>query len=272
MIDKKVLTIQDLSCFGQCSISVFLPILTAFGLEMSIIPTSIFSAHTGAFKDYYECDMINSLIPIAKHLGDNEVSYDLIHIGYMENTYTLQNVITAIEYVRKPNTILVFDPILGDNEKTYKPYDAELVCAMRSFLSNCDYITPNLTEACLLAGMDYSQEINIDLLLKKLEELGPKHIILKGIVRGEKIGIVYRDCLSGNQEEFFNKYYQGFYQGCGDIFAAIICGGIANDVSIGNSIRLATKYIQKSIESTEKAHSYGVRFEKHLSMITHYLK
>lgn len=264
----KVLTIQDFSCLGQCSITVFLPIVSAFGVEVVSLPTGIYSTHTNCYPNWKSYDMTNQMLEISNHWADNNVKFPLIHTGFMTSNLQFKNTLDTINKCSNEDTFLLVDPILGDNGTLYKSMEPVMIDNMRKIIAMADCITPNLTEACLITDTPFSSNINIDELLEKLASFGPKHIILKSIQKDDEIGNLHYDCSTKKKHIAYAKFYEGFWHGCGDVLSSILAGFISSGRSIDEAIDFATNFISESIKNTPADHFYGICFEKLIYKIT----
>ena len=264
----KALTIQDFSCFGQCSITVFLPIVSAFSVEVVSLPTGIYSTHTAAYPNWKSLDLTDQMAVITNHWNENNLKFPLIHTGFMTSNQQFQNTLDTIKKCRSEETFLLIDPILGDNGSLYKSMEPVMIDNMRKIVSMADCITPNLTEACLITNTPYSDSVDMDDILNKLSALGPKHIILKSIRKDGEIGNLHYDCLTKEKHYSFAKFHEGFWHGCGDVLSSILAGFICKGKSINEAIDFATSFISESISITPSEHFYGICFEQLIHKIS----
>ena len=175
MTYKRILTIQDISCVGQCSLTVALPILSAAGLETAILPSAVLSTHTAGFKGYTFRDLTDDIPAIADHWRKEKISFAGIYTGYLGSTRQIGYVKDIISSLSAPDAVSIVDPAMADNGKLYPGFDAEFVEAMKTLAFSADIILPNITEACLLTGTDYQEkydEAYITDLLDKLTDSG----------------------------------------------------------------------------------------------------
>ncbi|MBQ5757370.1 MAG: bifunctional hydroxymethylpyrimidine kinase/phosphomethylpyrimidine kinase, partial [Clostridia bacterium] len=181
---KKILTIQDISCVGQCSLTVALPILSACGVETCILPSAVLSTHTGGFKGYTFRDLTDDIPKIRQHWEKEGIRFEAIYTGYLGSAKQIAYVEDIMTSLGTDHCVSIVDPAMADNGKLYPGFDAEFVEHMKSLAFRADYILPNITEACLLTGTDYSSEYDerfIDLLLQKLVDSGAKIVVLTGV-------------------------------------------------------------------------------------------
>ena len=165
---KRVLTIQDISCVGQCSLTVALPIISACGVETCVLPSAVLSTHTGGFTGYTFRDLTEDMPSIKDHWVKEEIKFDAIYTGYLGSTKQIEYVADIMAAVGTDACVKVVDPAMADNGKLYYGFDMEFVEAMKGLCGKADYVIPNITEACFLTGVEYKEEYDrayVDLLL-----------------------------------------------------------------------------------------------------------
>lgn len=262
---KKILTIQDISCYGQCSITVALPILSSYGIETAILPSAILSTHTCGFKDFTVLDLTSEMPKIINHWINEGIKFDAIYTGYIGDVRQFDYVLECKDKLLVDGGLFIVDPAMADNGKLYPALNSDIVEGMKKICSQADYIIPNITEACLLTDTLYQDKQDktfINNLLHKLIECGYKNIILTGIIFDGKIGAIYYD---GTNEIYVLKELQPTsYHGTGDIFSSVIVANILNNVDIKTNLDDATDFIVDCIKNTtnDKYHFYGVKFEE----------
>lgn len=272
---KRAAVINSLSCYGKSSITVALPILSAAEIETTVIPTAVFSTHTG-IKDYVFTDMTGSILPTAEHLNSLKVQFDAIGIGYLTNKEQILAASKVIDLISKEDTTVVIDPIMGDNGKLYKRFTKTFPKYMLELCKKATVITPNITEACLLTDIpfkaEYDEQYITDLAVALYEKIGAK-VIITGISFDErKIGVaVY----SGEMVKYvFCDKVPTSYHGSGDIFSAGLLASILNDRGLRAAAEIAQNFVCGCIKSSfengapEKS---GIVFEKQLTNIRKYL-
>ena len=269
---KKVLTIQDISCLGKCSLTVALPILSAMGHETVIMPTAVLSTHT-MFKNFTVKDLSEELIPIAEHWKSEGVKFDAIYTGYLGTEDEIEDVKKIISMFRDENTLVFIDPAMGDNGKLYPAFNESYAKKNAELIAIADVAVPNITEAAFLTGSEYKEtygESYIKDLLDKLKDLGAKAPILTGVSLSEgKTGAYGYD---PNGEVFFYQHDRipVSYHGTGDIFSSTTVGALTRGQSFYDSIKLAADYTEKTIAATMEDPSkpwYGVNFEETIGML-----
>lgn len=271
----KVLTIQDISCVGQCSLTVALPILSAAGVETCILPSAVLSTHTAGFTGFTVRDLTEDIPAIAAHWRREGIAFDAVYTGYLGSAEQIDYVQNIFDTLRKPGGLRIVDPAMADNGKLYPAFDAAYVEAMKPLVFGADVILPNITEACFLTGMEYRERydgIYIDDLLDRLSASGAKTIVLTGVSYApEKTGVIVRSCDLTRYYEH-RKIAKGCH-GTGDVYASAFVGALANGFGAYEAAVLAASYTVKCIELTQddSEHWYGVKFELALPEYIHLL-
>lgn len=272
MKDKRILSIQDISCVGQCSLTVALPIISACGMETAILPSAVLSTHTGgSFQGFTFHDLTEDMPKIKAHWEKMKLTFDCLYTGYLGSIKQMDYVREIIESVLCENAPVIVDPAMADFGKLYTGFDETFARAMAGLCSQADIILPNLTEAAIMTGMPYQEGIHeedyIQTLLEKLALLGAKQIVLKGIsFEADKIGIITYDVKEKKRRNYFTKKLPVNCHGTGDCFASAFTAAYMNGKSLYDSAKIATDFVVECIEKTmdDKSHWYGVKFEKAL--------
>lgn len=276
---KRSVTIQDISCFGKCSITVALPIMSAMGVETAIIPTAVLSTHTGGFTGFTLHDLTDEIEPISRHWMKEGITFDSIYTGYLATDRQISIVSDFFDSFGE-NALKFVDPVMGDNGRLYTGFDAEFAKKMAGLCAKADIIVPNLTEAAFMLGEEYVgregySKKYIEDLLVRLCTLGCRVAIITGVILekdGEKKhGAVAYDSESGRYFEYFAGHVEASFHGTGDCFSASLCGALTRGDSIENALKIAVDYTVAAINATvddREKYWYGVNFEKALSMLT----
>ncbi len=265
---KRVLTIQDISCVGQCSLTVALPVLSACGVEACPLPSAVLSTHTAGFSGYTFRDLTDDMPDIKNHWVKEGLSFDTIYTGYLGSTKQIDYVAQICESVLKDGGKIIIDPAMADNGKLYPGFDAEFVEAMKGLCSKADYLVPNITEASFLAGIDYKTEYDrayIDALISELCALGSKNIILTGVsYEAGKTGVVVFE--NGKYDYYEHVLLPNSCHGTGDIYASAFSGALTRGKTAYESAKIAADYCVLCIKETAKEdnHWYGAKFETSL--------
>lgn len=273
---KRILTVQDVSCVGQCSLTVALPILSACGIETAILPSAVLSTHTAGFSGYTFRDLTEDIPKIAEHWQKENIKFDAVYTGYLGSTKQIEYVKNLIASCERENAVTVVDPAMADNGKLYPGFDGEFVEAMKNLVFSADMILPNITEACMLTGTEYREEYDrayIDALLEKLSENGAKTIILTGVsYRAGMTGVVVFE--NGKYDYYEHKKFEKGCHGTGDAYASAFVGALMSGKSVFDAAKIAADFTLKCIEITsgDKEHWYGVKFELALPYLIELLK
>lgn len=264
---KRILTIQDISCLGKCSLTVALPIISAMGVEACILPTAVLSTHT-MFQGYTFKDLTDQINPIVKHWIDSDINFDAIYTGYLGSIEQVDLVMQIFDQFKNENNLIIVDPVIGDNGKIYPALNIEFAHQMKKLCSRADIVVPNLTEAALMTGREYKEDYDeryVKDMLKAMAELGSKINVLTGISLDEDtMGIMGYNRETDSFFKYFNKRYPMVCHGTGDIYASTCVGALMNDKSIEESFSVAVDYTAETIRLTEtnpEHRSYGVDFE-----------
>ena len=262
---KRLLTVQDISCIGQCSLTVALPIISACGIECAILPSAVLSTHTGGFTGFTFRDLTDDMPSIKEHWIKEGLAFDTIYTGYLGSTRQIDYVKDIFSETGKENCLKVVDPAMADNGKLYYGFDDEFVKAMATLCAKADYVLPNITEACFMTGLEYRETYDrayVDKILEKLSEIGCKNIILTGISYAEgKTGVVvYENGVYSYYEH--DKVAQGCH-GTGDIYASAFTGAMTRGYNAYDSAKIAADYTLECIKYTQSIpnHTYGAAFE-----------
>ena len=265
---KRVVSIQDISCLGKCSLTVALPVISAMGAECAILPTAVLSTHT-MFSDFTCCDLTEQLLPIARHWKCQRVSFEAICTGYMASAAQIDDVCQVLELLKDENTLIFVDPAMADQGKLYPPFDSDVPAAMTRLVKRADVVVPNLTEACLLTGEPYKtvyDEAYIRALLKKITDLGAKKAALTGVsFEKDRLGVMAYDPEEDTYFSYFNQRIPAHFHGTGDLFSASCVGAMMNGKTLQESLALAVDFTLECIRKTtenERASWYGVEFER----------
>ena len=262
---QKILTVQDISCVGQCSLTVALPILSAAGMETCILPSAVLSTHTAGFTGFTVRDLTGDFPGIAAHWQKEGICFSALYTGYLGSTAQIACVKEFFSTLLAEGGVTVVDPAMADNGKLYPAFDGDYVEAMKGLAFSADLILPNITEACFLTGTEYREQYDeawIGALLDRLSGAGARSIVLTGVGYAEgKTGVVVRE---GGETRYYEhrKIAQGCH-GTGDVYAAAFVGALLNGRSAYDAAVLAADYTVRCIEVTQEdpSHWYGVKFE-----------
>ena len=270
---KRILTVQDISCVGQCSMTVALPILSACGLETCILPTALLSTHTGGFGKPQVLHFDDALDGIWKHWQENEITFDAILVGYLGSIPAVETAERILDAMLAPGGMAIVDPAMADHGTLYSGFDGDYVQAMARLCRKADILLPNITEAAMLSGIEYKTHFDEAYVRELLEGMNHNCVVLTGAVCEEGLtGVAVR---SGDRQfRYVHKRMDKNYHGTGDIFAASFTGALMQGKSLEDAVKIAAKFTCKCIENTAKApaHWYGVKFETALRSLIRMLE
>ena len=278
MAQKRVAAIHDISCFGKCSLTVALPIISAAGIETAVIPTAVLSTHTGGFTGYTVRDLSEDIVPVARHWNSEDITVDAVYTGYLCSKQQIYLVLEAARLISREDTLLITDPVMADNGKLYKGFDPDYPKYMTELCANADIITPNITEAALMLGIKYRvgpyTEDYINSLLEGLYLKTHAKIVLTGVYYdNRRIGAAVYD---GEKKEYvFSERINASYHGTGDVFASTLTAALLNGRSLKAAAQIAVNFTCACIKRTAENDTdmrYGVNFESQIPNLIKYLE
>ncbi len=265
---KRIVTIQDISCFGKCSLTVALPVISACGVEACPIPTAVLSTHTGGFEGFTIHDLTKEITPITEHWKKLDIHFDGIYTGYLGSAEQLKIVSDFIDNFKKKDTIVFIDPVMGDHGKLYAGFDESFAEKMASLIEKADVIAPNITEACYLLGLKYKDDFTDDEIkemAKKLASSGAKTVIITGVRHGDKLGVIAYEKENDSFIEYYKDRIHDTFHGTGDVFASVCSSALVKGFSVRKAVEAATDFVVECILATaddKENHWYSVKFEK----------
>lgn len=277
---KKVAVFNDLSGFGKCSLTAAIPVLSALGVTPHPVPTAVLTGQ-GGYPVFYCRDLTDMLKDYTKAWKANGAKFDAIYSGYLTCPNQIDCVLDFIDEFKKDNTFLVVDPVMGDNGRVYRIFSEELLEKMQCLVKDASLITPNLTEACLLAGEKYEDIIAIEdpeELIQRVCNIGEKirnnayveqDVVITGVRTKEEDSMyIYNVGITkvGNIKVGSHMFDKSF-SGTGDIFSSALCGLKLNNYTIFESMNIANDFLYHSIADTmndKVSGNDGIYFEKHL--------
>ena len=260
MAYKRILTIQDISCVGQCSMTVALPILSACGHETCILPTAVLSTHTGGFgKPVVQHLQVDGMW---RHWKEQGIDFDAILVGYLGSIQAIDTVSEILDSMLAPGGVAIVDPAMADHGKLYSGFDETYAAAMQKLCEKAHIMIPNITEAAMMAGMAYREDYDESYIDELLDRLPGRDVVLTGVgFSPDQTGAAVRQ---GGEVTFFHTPKVGkSYSGTGDMFAACFTGSLMQGKSLEEAASLACGFTLRAIEATAQApaHWYGVKFE-----------
>ncbi|MGN0749248.1 MAG: pyridoxamine kinase [Treponema sp.] len=285
---KRVLTVQDISCVGKCSLTAAIPVISAMGIEVCPLPTAILSNHT-AFSSFSFLDLTDKIPEILNEWKKQGFHFDAIYTGYLGSIKQIDLVHKILDEFAQNDTLVVIDPCMADNGKLYTGFSQDFVQQMAKLCGRANVILPNMTEACFLVNQDYDifthTNESITKLMEKLLSLGANHVVLKGVdFSSDKIGVAYYSQKNNNDSRnligksmiensiddmkiYFHHRYDENFHGTGDLFASVVTGALVLKKELKEAVEIACDFIQESIECTlsnPNYNWYGVEFESAL--------
>lgn len=280
---KRIALINDLSGFGKCSLTAAIPVISVMGIQACPLPTAILSAQTG-FEHYFCDDYTDKMNQITDEWKRMRVSFDGILSGFLADPDQIQRVEYFLDQFKTKENLFFLDPVMGDDGQTHKTYSEELLSGMKRLSLLADVLTPNLTELCLLAGVDYEKlvayqkeadyigriKLVCDGLIKKADH--PQSIVVTGI-HCEKNHVSYMGNLvvSENESVYIEKPYVGkSFSGTGDLFSSVVGGSVVKGMNLTESVQRAVDFLQTAIEETVDENEdscHGIQFEKYLHQL-----
>ena len=264
---KRVLTVQDISCLGKCSITIALPVISALGSETVILPTALLSTHS-IFENFTCKDLSDQIIPIAQHWQSQEVKFDAIYTGYLGTMEEIDMMKEIVRMFGGEDTLVIVDPAMGDKGVLYPAFDEAYALKNRELCGIADIVLPNITETSFMTGLPYKEEYDeayVKEMLQALHALGAKVSILTGVsLEPGKTGIMGYDSRNDSYFSYQNEKIGAQFNGTGDLFASTFVGEVMKGLDWTDAIRIAADYTAHTIAVTmenPKKSWYGVDFE-----------
>ena len=273
-MQKRVAAIHDLSCFGKCSLTVALPVISCFGIECAVVPTAVLSGHFAALPEVGVWDMSEHMSAIADHWDKGGVTFDGIFSGYLGTARQVAQVEQFVNRFKTEHTLFVADPAMADRGKLYRGFGMDHVAAMTRLCAAADVALPNVTEACLMLGKDYREvhdRAYVEELLHGVRELGAKQVVITGVsLSPDRVGIA---CWDGEETVFSDRpRTPGHYNGTGDLFASVLTAAMVSGRDFRAAAEQAMDFTARVIARTAANphhRPYGVDFEQCLRELMH---
>lgn len=266
---RRLAAVHDLSGLGKCSLTVALPVVSATGVECACIPTAVLSTHTGEFTGWTLRDLHEDMLPMARHWASTGAAFDGIYSGYLATPEQTEALREIIRLLRRPGAHVIVDPAMADNGSYYSNLDDRMCRAFRALLKDADVVTPNITEAALLADMEYRHDGHdtayLRALSEKLAALGPRTVVITGVrPREGEIGNLAYDAGTGSMQLCTHAAHPGLFYGTGDIFAASLAALLVRGAGVDDALRLASDFTDACICCSlrhDTPRRFGVDFE-----------
>lgn len=266
----RVAAIHDLSCFGRCSLTIVMPVLSAMGVQCCPLPTALLSTHTGGFQGNTFLDLTDQMGPVAAHWKAEGVAFDAVYTGFMGSREQMALTAQLIRDFSRPECRVIVDPVMGDHGRPYRTYTPEMCRAMAELAALADVITPNATEAALLLGEDYEnlrldREADCRRWCGALSLEGRRSVVLTGVSLAEDtVGAACFDRETGQTEFAAAPLAPGQFHGTGDLFSSVLAGALVQERPLAEAARLAAEFTSRCARRTwEKCvpRREGVDFE-----------
>jgi len=263
-IIPKVAAINDISGFGRCSLTIAMPVLSVMGVQCCPLPTAVLSRHTG-FESFYFKDLTDSLPDYISNWKESEIEFDAIYSGFLGSLEQIKITEGFINsFSKKP--FCVIDTVMGDKGRLYSTYTKEMCDELKRLVAVADVITPNVTEACYLADVEYKGEnlsvLECEYISSRLCDYGAKAVVITGIEYKDKLlNYVYNN---KKGTSFVTKKSQQSFSGTGDLFASVLTGMLVKGYNLNHAVQIATRFIYSCLKYTTKHNapvSEGVVFE-----------
>lgn len=270
---QRILTIQDISCVGQCSMTVALPILSACGHEVCVLPSAVLSTHSGGFGKPVVSYLQESMEPVWRHWQREGICFDAIYTGYLGSMEAVNVASRIMDEMLAPGGKVIVDPAMADHGKLYSGLTESYADSMKALCMRADVMIPNITEAAMMTGMPYRESYGEDYIHDLLHTLGGKQVILTGVsFEYGKTGAAIRN--DDNVSCYFHQRVDRSFHGTGDAFAAAFTGAWLQNKTLEQAVQIAADFTFQSISNTiqKPAHWYGLKFETALSALMDALK
>lgn len=270
---KRIALINDVTGFGRCSVTVQLPLISAMRVQACPLPTAILSVHTG-FPKHYLDDYTAHMRPYMENWTENGLDFDAILTGFLGSEEQIEVVLDAVHRFKGRDTLIIVDPVMGDNGRLYSSYTPALCAKMRQLLPHADVVTPNLTEACQLLDLPYPADGEVTenellVMAKRLAAMGPQDVIITGLHAGNCVRTYLYE--AGVGSSFDNVKIGRDRSGSGDIFAAIVAASLVRGISLSEGAKCAAAFIGHCLSFAEELDlpwNYGLPFEDFMGELT----
>ncbi len=273
---KRILTIQDISCVGQCSLTVALPILSACGLETAILPSAVLSTHSVGFRDFTFRDLTEDIPAIQHHWQQEGIRFQAVYTGYLGSARQIEMVKDICQNLLVPGGKKIVDPAMADRGELYPVFDMDFVQEMKKLVGEGDIVLPNITEASLLTDTEYREEYDEEYicgLVAGIRRLGAGTVVLTGVsYDANSTGVLVSE--QGKQTYYRHELLDRGCHGTGDVYASSFVGAYMHGKTVPEAARIAADYTLACIKNTldDPDHWYGVKFEPVLGELIEALK
>lgn len=272
---KRAAVINDISGLGKCSLVAAVSVLSCLGVAACPLPTAVLSNQTG-YDSFFMDDYTDKMPVYIEEWKKRGIRFDTISTGFLANERQVGIIEDFIRDFKSADTLLIVDPVMGDGGHIYSTYTPQLCDRVCKLALSADVITPNLTEASLLLGVDPTEKRTVEEVCKMASSLmdkGPSRVVITGVKDGGQIHNIVAD--KGEVGVVSSLYTKGDYSGTGDLFAAVVTAGLVKGYTLYESVSAAAKFTERA---TAEAFLLGVdrndgaEFEKYLPMLLEELK
>ena len=273
---KRILTIQDISCVGQCSLTVALPILSACGLETAILPSAVLSTHSVGFRDFTFRDLTEDIPAIQHHWQQEGIRFQAVYTGYLGSARQIEMVKDICRNLLVPGGKKIVDPAMADRGELYPVFDMDFVQEMKKLVGEGDIVLPNITEASLLTDTEYREEYDEEYicgLVDGIHRLGAGIVVLTSVsYDAHSTGVLVSE--QGKQTYYRHELLDRGCHGTGDVYASSFVGAYMHGKTVPEAALIAADYTLACIKNTldDPDHWYGVKFEPVLGELIEALK
>lgn len=270
---KRVAAIHDLSGIGRSSLAVVLPILSCMGVQVCPVPTAVLSTQTSGFSGYSFVDLTDSLPAYMGHWQTLGLSFACIYSGFLGSKSQIQMVGDFIDHFADKQTMVVVDPVLGDDGALYDTMSRSMVEEMKTLVGKAHVVTPNFTELLYLVGVESQENFllaEIEQWIRDLSAKGPKIVIVTSVPLGEQTMVLAYDGLLDQFCQVACDYIPASYPGTGDIFASVVVGSLLQGMTLSYAIRQGVDFVTTAIRNSYQGGApirEGVVFEPNLAML-----
>ncbi|MBW6410587.1 pyridoxamine kinase [Clostridium weizhouense] len=260
---KRVAAIHDICGFGKAALTNIIPVLSTLGVEVCPIPTMVLSTHTGGFGDPKIVKLKGYVADTFEHYKEFNIDFEGIFVGYLGTIDNIKETYEFIKGANKDTTLVCFDPIFGDYGNYYSNFNENYSEQLKKLLKYSDIITPNFTEACILADEKISEYVSEEQLLnisRKLFDFGCKNIIITSVPVKDKNKIATSIYLGRNDSIniIISNKLKKSYPGTGDIFTSVLIGKYLNGISLLDSVKDSCEFVERCIRESSK-HDYDTK-------------
>ena len=269
----RIAAIHDLSCFGRCSLTIALPVLSAMGCQCCPLPTALLSAHTG-ISGFTFLDTTDEMRRISAHWSQLSLHFQAIYTGFLGSAPQINLVEDFLRRFHAPDTLLVMDPVMGDHGTPYKTCTPALRQGLRELVAQADVITPNLTEAAILLDIPYHESQTADAaeLVRALSLQGQRSVVLTGYAAAPwQVGALCYDRDTRQVEAIQTARVPQDFPGTGDLFASVLTGALTRGAPLLQAARTAVDFVGSCVARSVAegaGEAEGVDFEPLLRQLT----